>query len=172
VAGRLTVPARRYDYPLAYRLEQREVDKDHRDGRMIIGSYVVWEDGVVDISASAALAAASGGTKGNSDDRTAKADCTEFLKTVLADGWVEVANITAEAISAGLLGEGKQLKDNKPMRDAKASLKVETHRDGFGKGARWFWTLPGTPWEPHRRPQPPIGAPSNNRAPMDEGGRL
>ena len=64
---------------------------------------------------------------------------------MLADGWVEVANITAEAISAGLLGEGKQLKDNKPMRDAKAALKVEAHRDGFGKGARWFWVLPGHP---------------------------
>jgi hypothetical protein len=157
---------------LAYRLAQRDVGEDHRDGRTIIGSYVVWEDGVVDISASAALAAVSGGEKGSNDDHTAKADCIEFLKTVLADGWVEVANITAEAISAGLLGEGKQLKDNKPMRGAKAGLKVEVHRDGFGKGARWFWALPGTPWEPHRRPQHPIGALSHERAPMDEGGRL
>jgi hypothetical protein len=157
---------------LAYRLAQVTVGEDHRDGRTIVGSYVVWEDGVVDISASAALAAALGAAKGSNDDHTAKADCTEFLKTVLADGWVEVANITAEAISAGLLGEGKQLKDNKPMRDAKAALKVEVHRDGFGKGARWFWALPGTQWEPHRRPQHSIGALSHERAPMDEGGRL
>jgi AAA domain len=157
---------------LAYRLAQLPVGKDHRDGRTIIGSYVVWEDGVVDISASAALAAASGTAKGNNADHTAKADCIQFLETVLASDWVEVANITAEAISAGLLGDGKQLKDNKPMREAKATLKIETKRDGFGKGARWFWALPGIPWEPHRRPQIPVGALQNERAPMDDGGRL
>jgi hypothetical protein len=58
------------------------------------------------------------------------------------------------------------------MRDAKAALKVETRRHGFGKGARWFWALPNTPWEHYRRPQPPIGALSDNRAPMDPEGRL
>ena len=103
---------------------------------------------MVDISASAALAAASGGAKGNSDDHTAKADCTEFLKTVLADSWVEVANITAEAISAGLLGQGKQLKDNKPMRDAKAALTVETHHDGFARAPVGF----GLSLAPHGNP--------------------
>jgi hypothetical protein len=157
---------------LAYRLAQRKVGEDHRDGRIIIGSYVVWDDGVVDISASAALAAASGGAKGGSNDRsapqTAKADCIEFLQTVLAGGWVEVADVTAEAISAGLHGEGKQLKDNKPMRDARAFLKIETKRDGFGKGARYFWALPGTPWAPSN----PMGALSPERAPMGQGGRL
>jgi putative DNA primase/helicase len=151
---------------LAYRLAQVTVGEDHRDGRPIIGSYVVWEDGVVDISANAALSAASGAAKGNSDDHTAKDDCTKFLKTVLADGWIDVANITAEAISAGLLGQGKQLKDSKPMRDAKVVLKVETHRDGFGKGARYFWALPGTPWAPSN----PMGALYKDRAPMENKG--
>jgi hypothetical protein len=104
--------------------------------------------------------------------QTAKADCIEFLETVLTHGWTEVADITAEAIGAGLHAEGKQLKDNKPMRDARVALKVETRREGFGKGARWFWALPDTPWEPHRRPLPPIGALSDGRAHMDPEGRL
>jgi putative DNA primase/helicase len=156
---------------LAYRLAQRQVGKDHRDGRIIIGSHVFWEDGVVDISASAALAAAAGSAKGGSNDssapQTAKADCIEFLQIVLAGGWMEVADVTAEAISAGLHGEGKQLKDNKPMRDARVFLKIETKRDGFGKGARYFWALPGTPWAP----SDPMGALSYERAPMAEEGR-
>jgi putative DNA primase/helicase len=152
---------------LAYRLEQKIIGQDHRDERDIIGSYVVWEDGVIDISASAALAAASRGGKGGAAPQTAKADCIDFLKTVLADGWVEVAEITAEAVAAGLHEDGKQLKDNKPMRDARAALKAETQRDGFGKGARYFWALPGTPWAPSNS----IGARSNGRAPMDQEGR-
>jgi putative DNA primase/helicase len=152
---------------LAYRLEQKIIGQDHRDERDIIGSYVVWEDGVIDISASAALAAASRGGKGDATPQTAKAECVDFLKAVLADGWVEVAEITAEAVAAGLHEERKQLKDNKPMRDARAALKVETQRDGFGKGARYFWALPGTPWAPSNS----IGARSNGRAPMDPEGR-
>ena len=94
-------------------------------------------------------------------------EAIEFLQTVLANGWLEVADITAEAISAGLHAEGKQLKDNKPIRDARAVLKVETHRDGFGKGARYFWALPGTLWAPSER----MGAQSPERAPMGNGGR-
>jgi hypothetical protein len=87
--------------------------------------------------------------------RTAKADCVDFLQNLLSAGWMEVGDVTAEAISAGLHSEAKQLKDNKPMREARAALKVETKRDGFGKDARYFWALPGTPWAP----SDPIGAP-------------
>jgi putative DNA primase/helicase len=152
---------------LAYRLAQLPVGQDHRDGRTIIGSYVTWDDGVVDISASAALAAASGDARANATHHTAKSDCIEFLQTVLANGWAEGADIAAEALAAGLHAEGKQLKDNKPMRDARAALTVETHRDGFGKGARYFWALPGTPWAPSN----PMGALPPERAPMGREGR-
>jgi hypothetical protein len=152
---------------LAYRLAQLTVGQDHRDGRTIIGSYVAWEDGVIDISANAALAAASGGPRADATLHTAKADCIEFLKTVLAEGWVEVAEIEAEAIAAGQHAKGKPFKDNKPMRDARAALRVEKHRDGFGKGARYFWALPGTSWAPSNL----MGALSTERAPMDPEGR-
>jgi hypothetical protein len=76
---------------------------------------------------------------------------------------MEVADITAEAISAGLHAEDKELKDNKPMRAARSALKIETKREGFGKGARYFWAFPGTPWVPST----PMGAHANNGAPMD-----
>jgi hypothetical protein len=105
--------------------------------------------------------------RGYLDPHTAKAECVEFLQTILANGWTEVADITAEAIGAGLHAEGKQLKDNKPMRDARGTLKVETRRDGFGKGARYFWALPDTPWAPSNA----MGALATERAPMDQRGR-
>jgi hypothetical protein len=73
---------------------------------------------------------------------TAKAACIKFLQTLLANGRIEVADITTEALAAGLLAEGRRLKDNKPMRDARAALKIQTRRVGFGKGARYFWALP------------------------------
>jgi hypothetical protein len=134
---------------LAYRLEHREVDKDHRDGRMIIGSYVVWEDGVVDISASAALAAASGGSKSNSQDHTAKADCTEFLKTVLADGWVEVANITVEAISAGPARRGKAAQRQQAYAGRQGGAQG---RDASRRVRQGRLLVLGPPWHP-------VGAP-------------
>ncbi len=83
---------------------------------------------------------------GTAAPQSAKADCMDFLQTVLAGGWTSTSDIAAEAISAGLHAEGKQLRDNKPLRDARTALKVEIRRDGFGRGAAYFWALPGTPW--------------------------
>jgi putative DNA primase/helicase len=146
---------------LAFRLVQHLIPGADGCGP---ASAVSWDSSPVTSTADEMMAANSG----NATPHTAKADCIEFLETILANGWVDVADITAEAIGAGLHAEGKQLKDNKPMRDARAVLKVETHRDGFGKGARYFLALPGTPWAP----SDPMGALSHERAPMDEGGRL
>jgi putative DNA primase/helicase len=145
---------------LAFRLVQQLIPGADGCGP---ASAVSWDSSPVTSTADEMMAANSG----NATPHTAKAECIEFLETILANGWVEVADITAEAIGAGLHAEGKQLKDNKPMRDARAVLKVETHRDGFGKGARYFWALPGTPWAP----SDPMGALSYERAPMDQEGR-
>jgi hypothetical protein len=145
---------------LAFRLVQHLIPGADGCGP---ASSVSWESSPVTSTADEMMAANSG----RATLHTAKADCIEFLEAILASGWVEVADITAEAVGAGLHAEGKQLKDNKPMRDARAVLKVETHRDGFGKGARYFWALPGTPWAP----SDPMGALSYERAPMDEEGR-
>jgi putative DNA primase/helicase len=144
---------------LAFRLSQRLVAT--ATGQTV-ASAVSWDNTPVTNTADEVMAA----NTASDTPRTAKADCVDFLQSLLSAGWMEVGDVAAEAISAGLHSEGKQLKDNKPMREARAALKVETKREGFGKGARYFWALPGTPWAP----SDPIGAPSNNRAPMDPKG--
>jgi putative DNA primase/helicase len=144
---------------LAFRLSQRLVATAAGD---TVASTVLWDETPVTNTADQVMAA----NTAIDTPRTAKADCVEFLQNLLSGGWMEVGDIAAEAISAGIHSEAKQLKDNKPMREARAALKVETKRDGFGRGARYFWALPGTPWTPSN----PIDAPSNNRAPMDQQG--
>jgi putative DNA primase/helicase len=141
---------------LAFRLTQHLVTTTAGD---TVASAVTWDNTRVTNTADGVMAANAGGNV----PHTAKSECVEFLQDILAGSWMEVADITAEAISAGLHSEGKELKDNKPMRAARAALKIETKREGFGKGAKYFWALPDTPWAP----SDPIGALSNNRAPMD-----
>ena len=141
---------------LAFRLTQHLVATTGIDA---VASAVSWESAPVTSTADGVMAANAGGNATS----TAKGDCIEFLENILAGGWTEVADITAEAISAGLHTQGKELKDNKPMRAARSTLKIETKREGFGKGARYFWAFPGTPWAPST----PMGAHPNNGAPMD-----
>jgi putative DNA primase/helicase len=141
---------------LAFRLTQHLVATTGGDA---VASAVSWESAPVTITADGVMAANAGGDI----PHTAKSECVEFLQNVLAGGWMEVADIAAEAISAGLHSDGKELKDNKPMRTARSTLRIETKRMGFGKGARYFWAFPGTPWAPST----PMGAHSNNGAPMD-----
>jgi putative DNA primase/helicase len=124
---------------LAFRLEQHMIPGAEGCGP---ASAVSWDSSTVTTTADQAMAV----NAGTSAPHTAKADCIEFLQTVLAGGWISTGDIAAEAISAGLHAEGKQLRDNKPLRDARAALKVEIRRDGFGRGAAYFWALPGTPW--------------------------
>jgi putative DNA primase/helicase len=93
-------------------------------------------------------------------------ECERFLGEILAGGWMAVSDIAAEAATAGLHSEGKDLKDNKPMRAARAALNVITRREGFGKGAKYFWGFAGTPWEPSET----MGAQQEKRAPMEEEG--
>ena len=141
---------------LAFRLTQHLVATTGGDA---VASAVSWESAPVTSTADGVMAANAGGDI----PHTAKSECVEFLQNVLAGGWMEVADIAAEAISAGLHSDGKELKDNKPMRTARSTLKIETKRMGFGKGARYFWAFPGTPWAPST----PMGAHSNDGAPMD-----
>jgi hypothetical protein len=120
---------------LSYRLAQHTIPGIDGCGT---ASAVSWDNSLVTSTADEMMAAQSASTTPN----TAKADCVEFLLTILADGWTKVADITAEAIGAGLIADGKQLKDNKPMRDARPALNVQSHRDGFVEGARYFWATP------------------------------
>jgi hypothetical protein len=117
---------------LAFRIEQHLV----ADG--VFGSSVFFEpEHVTDVSADEALAAESGAV-----ETTAKDEVTEFLSTILANGRVSIPDIEAEARSAGLLDEDKQMRQSKPFRSAKVELHIVSTREGFGLDAVYYWSLP------------------------------
>jgi hypothetical protein len=126
---------------LAYRLAQIAVADDHRDGRPIIGSYVVWERDSIDLTADQALAAAAG--KRNPGEPTAKDDAIEFLRVVLAEGPRSVREIEQEARDAGLLSADQLISQSKPIRGAREALGAKAYQPKGQKAGGWFWVLPG-----------------------------
>jgi hypothetical protein len=119
---------------LAYRLAQVAIGEDYRDGRTIVGSYVVWEDGVVDISASAALAAASGGAKGSSDDRSAMTEAEHFLREKLGTSPVLAKDGEEHAAAIGI--------SRRTLMRARKKLGVIAEKLDMKEG--WTWRLPSS----------------------------
>jgi putative DNA primase/helicase len=124
------------DSGLAFRIEQRMVGKD----ATILAPRVAWESEPVRVTADEALGAAAS----SSDRATATDDATEFLQNALAAGPVDVKELEAEARAAGLLKTAQAISQSKPLRDAKESLGIESHRKGFGTAAKYHWQLPGS----------------------------
>jgi hypothetical protein len=116
---------------LVYRLAQVAIGEDHRDGRTIIGSYAVWEDGVVDITANAALAAASGGGKGSSDDRSAMAEAEQFLQDKLGGGPIPAKEGEEHAAAIGI--------SRRTLMRARKKLGVIAEKLDMKEG--WTWRL-------------------------------
>jgi hypothetical protein len=85
---------------------------------------------------------------GSGDRHTARDDAKVFLQEVLAGGPMTVADLEAEARTAGLLGERQRLSQNKVIRAAADNLGVLRKREGFGQGAAYHWSLPDTPCAP------------------------
>jgi hypothetical protein len=87
----------------------------------------------------------SGGCQTGSDGwsiRGARAGLiSEFLRGILADGPVAVADIEAEARLAGLLDPGRSITGAKLFKGAKKSLNIRSKRVGFGAAGDWFWEL-------------------------------
>jgi hypothetical protein len=108
---------------LAFRLEQCIVADD------IVASRAVWNMEPVLITADEALAADAAGT----GSRTAKAEATEFLRAVLADGPVPAAEVNRMAREHGLT--------TKVIRSAREALGVKIERDGFGPGSKSLWSF-------------------------------
>jgi putative DNA primase/helicase len=139
---------------LAFRIEQHLV----ADG--VLGSSIHFESGhVANTTADQALAAENAPS-----EVTAKDDAIEFLRTVLADGPVQVAEVEREARSACLLGEGQPLRQSKPFRSARKALGVVTEKAGLRDG----WTLCLPPESPQSTPKAPFeaeGASQKERAP-------
>lgn len=120
---------------LAYRLAQCTVGHDHRDRRDIIGSYVTWEDGEIDISANAALAATSGGGS-NADDRSAMTEAEQFLREKLKGHSVSAKEGEEHANAIGI--------SRRTLMRARKKLGVIAEKTDMKEG--WTWRLP-TPEE-------------------------
>ena len=109
---------------LAFRLEQCLV------GDGIVASRILWNGEPVPITANEALAAEAAGT----ETRTAKAEATDFLQSVLAGQPVAAADVNRMAREHGLT--------TKAIRSAREALGVKIERDGFGPGSKSLWSLP------------------------------
>jgi putative DNA primase/helicase len=138
---------------LAFRCLQRIV------GDGIVASIIDWEGEYVTQSADEALSATEQRTREKSG--TAKGQAIEFLRSELAAGPVAVRDIEQEAVAAGLHEDGKPIRSNKPLRDAKMALGVQTKKLGMAQG--WVWCLPKAPSDSE-------GARQDNRASSDKGG--
>jgi hypothetical protein len=65
-----------------------------------------------------------------------------FLKGVLANSPVSVAELERLARMATLLGKRQPITHSKPFKRAKLALGIRSVRDGFGAAGKWFWALP------------------------------
>jgi hypothetical protein len=118
---------------LAFRIQQHLVTVDG-----VIGSSIFFEpEYVTDVSADEALAAESG-----AGQTTVTDEVKEFLSNILANGRVKIQDIEAEARSAGLLRDDKEMRESKPFRNAKAELHIISTHEGFGPDATYYWSLP------------------------------
>jgi hypothetical protein len=89
--------------------------------------------------------------------------------SILANGRVGIQDIEAEARRAGLLGEEKQMRQSKPFRSAKDELQIVSSREGFGREAVYYWSLPKHAPDPYATGAP-IRAHHKNRAHMENEG--
>jgi putative DNA primase/helicase len=122
---------------LAYRLAGCDLDNG------MSAPYVQWEDDPVTITADQALAMAMEAGSFSNEGRTA--NVADFLREVLKDGPVPVAEIEASARSAGLLGATQRVNQYKPFRNAKEKLGIEAYQpqgEQSGTGSPgWVWSL-------------------------------
>jgi hypothetical protein len=108
---------------LGFRLEQTIVVEG------IVASRVIWDTEPVTITANQALAAEAAGP----DQRTAKDEAEEFLRDILADGPVPAKDVQEAARN--------HLISTATLRRAKATLKINIERDGFGPGSTVSWSI-------------------------------
>ena len=117
---------------LAFRLEQRLLD-----GLLRAVSCIVWDSEPVAMTANQALSA------GDQSEPTAKEDAVEFLRTVLTNGPLKVAEIEAEARAACLLRGNQSISQSKPFRAARKKLGITPFQLKGQRAGGWLWALPG-----------------------------
>jgi hypothetical protein len=119
---------------LAFRLAQTIVADN------IVASHVVFESQPVSQTADQVLAAGNA----SPEDRSAKADCMDMLRELLADGPHPAKETETQCAAAGYTP--------KVVRTARKALQINVHREGFGRGSKVLWSLPAAAPDPHRCP--------------------
>lgn len=127
---------------LAYRLESAGT-----------AARVVWDTTPVSISADDLLAAQASG-----EDRTARGEAADFLRSALGEGPCPADEVRREARKAGI--------SDRTLDRAKAALGVTASREGFGSGGVWKWALA------IERQNPPKDATPDPRRSMRRAGIL
>jgi putative DNA primase/helicase len=107
---------------------------DPETGEEIETSRICWGTQHIDETADEAL--------GDPAEPTHKDEAIDFLRQILANGPVPVADIEAEAQAARVLGASQSISQSKPFRSARDTLGVVSNRTGFGRGGSWTWALP------------------------------
>ena len=116
---------------LAYRIEGCMVEFE---GTEILTSRVMYESTPITVTADQALAALDG----NGEAKSAKAEASEFLQDVLANGPMSAKDVKREAVEAGISA--------KSLRTAREALGIKPAKTGFEGG--WVWSLPRCPTDP------------------------
>jgi hypothetical protein len=112
----------------SFRFEVRDVGMSKRTGKPILAPYIVWEAGYVDVAATEALQAVTGGKP-----PAARAAAKKFLLTVLAGGPMLVTEIEAAAKAEGIAA--------RTLARAKAALGVVSEKGSMPEDP-WTWRLP------------------------------
>ena len=103
-------------------------------GEEIETSRICWGTQHIDETADEAL--------GEPSEPTHKDDAINFLRQVLAEGEMAVADIEAEAQAARVLGASQSISQSKPFRAARETLGIVPKKTGMTGG--WAWALPSS----------------------------
>jgi putative DNA primase/helicase len=116
---------------LAFHFEDKQVGTDWRDGRPVEASFIVFEPGYVDVTATEALSAMNENKSPGALD-----SAKEFLRDILLAGGGR-----APAADVEEAAEAEKISDA-TLRRAKKALKVRAEKDRTAPDGKWFWVLP------------------------------
>lgn len=101
------------------------------------------------------------------DARSEREAVAEWLRDALAAGPMPAKDVKQEAKENSIA--------ERTLKRAKKAIGAEARRQGFGRGATWYWALPGT-WDAagleHSGPREPIEGQPEDVAPNGECGPL
>ena len=119
---------------------------------------VFWDAEPVNMTADDALS-----EERDDDARSERGAAAEWLRDALAAGPMPAKDVKREARENSIA--------ERTLKRAKKAIGAVARRLGFGKGATWYWALPGT-WDAHSGPSEAIEGQPQDVAPNGEDGPL